>query len=93
MNGVDANYIMNKAIEIVSLHNADRDKTNERAMREIVEVFNTLTGHCLSEYEGNLFMICLKLVRMFRNPKELDNYVDAIGYIGLTGETRDIQVD
>ncbi len=83
---MDASEVMKKAIGIVEGHSKDRDIGKERAMKQIVSVFNALTGHELSELDGHMFMVCLKLVRMQRNPSELDNYVDAIGYLGMGGE-------
>ena len=58
----------------------------ERSMGKVVEMFNTLTGHVLSEEQGWDFMILLKLVRASQGYKA-DNYVDGSAYFGLEGES------
>lgn len=57
----------------------------ERAMGRIVRVFNEVTGRNLTEEEGHIFMLSLKLVRSRRGYKE-DDYVDLIGYSSLLAE-------
>ena len=88
---MEAKETMEKAISIVEGHATDRDIGKERSMKRIVAVFNRLTGHTLSELDGDTFMVCLKLVRMQINPNEPDNYVDAIGYIGMASETIEVK--
>jgi len=80
-----ADEIIETAKNIVSGHAEDRDKGEERSMKKIVEVFNALTEHTLSEEDGNIFMVVLKLVRAQRS-FNIDNYVDGIGYLSLAGE-------
>ena len=84
---MNAKEIMEKAIAIVDGHAADRDIGKERSMKKIVEVFNKLTGHELTEREGDIFMVCLKLVRMQVKTNDMDSYVDALGYISMASET------
>lgn len=85
---MNAEEIMQKAQEIVAGHSDDRDTGRERSMTKIVEVFNTLTGKDLTEHEGNLFMVCLKLVRAVKDPSNADNYIDMAGYASMAGETQ-----
>lgn len=66
---------------------AKRDSDQgERSMARTVEVFNTLTGKALSEEQGWLFMVCLKLARGSQGAFHLDDYVDSAAYCALQGE-------
>ena len=78
-----------KAKRIVDDHAGDRDSGKERSMKLIVDVFNTLTGNTLTEHDGDVFMVCLKLVRMQRDKGNDDNYIDAIGYLQMASEVKD----
>lgn len=83
--------VIETAKQIVEGHATDRDYGKERSMKLIVKTFNTLTGKTLTEHDGDVFMICLKLVRMQRNKSDEDNYVDAIGYLQMASEVKDEQ--
>lgn len=64
-----------------------RDGEPERSMSRIVEAFNTATGHVLSEGDGWLFMVVLKVVRAARGAAPgLDTFRDMAGYAALAGE-------
>lgn len=64
-----------------------RDKPEgERSMGTIVNTFNALTGHNLTEAEGWEFMVLLKLVRGRQGNFNADDYVDGAAYFGLLGE-------
>lgn len=66
---------------------AERDKPKERSMNATVKAFNSLTGAELTEKDGWLFMVCLKLARATGGTKEkADDYIDAASYAALTGE-------
>lgn len=58
----------------------------ERAVETIVEMFNTLTGHELSEADGWKFLLLLKLVRSENGVYHADDYVDLGAYSALLGE-------
>lgn len=57
----------------------------ERSMGKVVSMFNTLTGHTMTEEEGWDFMVLLKLARA-SNGYKADNFVDGAAYFGLAGE-------
>lgn len=57
----------------------------ERSMGKVVSMFNTLTGHTLTEEQGWDFMVLLKLARA-SNGYKADNFVDGAAYFGLAGE-------
>ena len=78
--------ILKEARQIIDGHATDRDRGKERSMGQIVEIFNNLTRSNLSEHEGYIFMVVLKLVRMERSPSNIDNYIDGVAYIQLAWE-------
>lgn len=59
----------------------------ERSMRSTVAAFNVLTGNILSEQEGWLFMLLLKLARQQQSETwHQDSSEDAIAYAALMAE-------
>lgn len=73
-------------------HLADRAKTydkpeGERSMRKTVDMFNVLTGGELTEEEGWMFMVLLKMVRSQQGEHRADNYEDGAAYFALAGES------
>ena len=60
----------------------------ERSMAKTVAVFNTVTGHSISEADGWLFMAALKQVRLFSNREKAhqDSVEDLVAYSALLGE-------
>lgn len=58
----------------------------ERSIGKTVEMFNTLTGHQLTEEQGWKFMALLKLVRSEQGDYKADSYEDGAAYIALAGE-------
>jgi hypothetical protein len=59
----------------------------ERSMGRTVAAFNVLTGNILSEHEGWLFMLLLKLSRQAQTPHwHQDSSEDAIAYAALMAE-------
>jgi hypothetical protein len=86
--GMKAEDILNKAAG----HLADRAKTydkpeGERSMRKTVDMFNVLTGGELTEEEGWMFMVLLKMVRSQQGEHRADNYEDGAAYFALAGES------
>jgi hypothetical protein len=59
----------------------------ERSMGRTVAAFNVLTGNILSEQEGWMFMMLLKLARQAQNDEwHQDSSEDAIAYAALMAE-------
>lgn len=59
----------------------------ERSMRSTVAAFNVITGNILSEQEGWLFMLLLKLARQHQTDGwHQDSSEDAIAYAALMAE-------
>lgn len=65
----------------------DKDGKAERSMGKVVAMFNTLTGHELTEAQGWKLMVLLKLVRSEQALDKLDNYQDGAAYMALAGES------
>lgn len=60
---------------------------SERVMDRIVNMFNAATGHELSEAQGNIFMVCLKVVRSETSTyHDDDHYIDGVNYFAMAGE-------
>lgn len=81
---------INQAAATIQQRGTDNgyDAGQERSAAKVALLFNTLTGHTLTEQDAWLFLICLKLVRNQHKYKP-DNIVDLIGYAALLGESHD----
>lgn len=89
IGGVRALDLLNAAAHHMAERAATYDQPQgERSMGKIVAMFNTMTGHNLSEVEGWHFMVILKLVRFHQNPSKphRDSLEDAIAYNALAAE-------
>lgn len=84
MNATD---FLKKSLETLEAKAKMRDQPNgERNMLKTVNLFNTLTGRSLSESDGWMFMILLKITRMQTGSFNEDDYVDLSCYSSLLGE-------
>jgi len=59
----------------------------ERSIGKTVTMFNTLTGAGLTDEQGWLFMVCLKMVRAQQGRYRADSYEDGAAYFALAGES------
>ncbi len=84
MNAPD---ILIRAAELIERRAAERDLPQERSMARAVDAFNVLTGRCLSEREGWLFMAVLKLSRATAGAPIDDDLIDAAAYCALALES------
>jgi hypothetical protein len=87
-----ANDILRTAAELIEQRAAQRDLEQERSMARTVDVFNALMGltrpnERMTEQEGWMFMICLKLVRATAGKPMPDDWMDAAAYCALGGES------
>lgn len=55
-------------------------------MAAAVKAFNALTNAALTEEEGWLFMVLLKLSRSRCGRHQIDDYIDGAAYMMLAGE-------
>ena len=85
---VTAASILKSALGHMEDRAATYDKPGgERSMGKTVAMFNALTDHGLSEEQGWLFMVCLKMVRSQQGDYRSDSYEDGPAYFALAGET------
>lgn len=84
----DAAALLDSAAEVLKERGKTRDseETGERAMVDIVRIFNAMTLRDLTELEGWKFMVALKYGRMMQGGFNPDDYVDSIGYNALMAE-------
>lgn len=82
---VTAPAILRTAADIIEGRGAKRDRAGERSMARTVGAFNRLTGRDLSESDGWMFMVLLKLARE-QHGHDPDNAIDAAAYCALHGE-------
>lgn len=79
--------ILRHAAEIIEQRGKSRDTPKgERSMARACKIFEAITGGRITEHEGWLFMVCLKLARMNAgyNP---DDTFDAAAYLALRLES------
>lgn len=89
---VSAEDILDKAIEILAQRAKGRDVKKERSLPRAVAIFNAVTGIGLTEAQGAVFMVCLKLARAHgaiaeTGPYNDDDVLDGINYLALMGES------
>lgn len=89
-----AESILQNALDTLKDRATQRDTPNgERSMLKAINLFNSIRltlGHPLSnmsEQDGWLFMMCLKLARASGGDFREDDYIDLAGYAALLGET------
>ena len=79
-------------LQTAAKHMEDRAATydqlqGERSIGKTVTMFNTLTGAGLTDEQGWLFMVCLKMVRAQQGRYRADSYEDGAAYFALAGES------
>ena len=79
-------------LQTAAQHMQDRAATydqqgGERSISKTVAMFNTLTGVGLTDEQGWLFMVCLKMVRAQQGRYRADSYEDGAAYFALAGES------
>jgi hypothetical protein len=82
-----ADQILRAGLDTLVQRGVKRDQPDgERSMPRIVRVFEAITGIRLTEREGLLFMVSMKLVREGRGAPDADDYIDLANYVALAGE-------
>lgn len=84
--------ILDAAKRAIISRASTRDDAEKRSMGRTVGVFNSLTGNDLSERDGWIFMLCVKLARSQQGEFHADDYVDSAGYIALASEAQQDEV-
>lgn len=81
-----ASKLLEEALFCLIDRASERDAEAERSMKACVNAFNTMYGTNLTEVQGWLFMVFLKLSRAKQGKLRLDDYIDASAYCSLAGE-------
>jgi hypothetical protein len=82
-----ADDILRAGLDTLVQRGVKRDQPDgERSMPRIVHLFHAMTGISLTEREGLLFMVALKLVREGLGAPDADDYIDLANYVALVGE-------
>lgn len=82
----DAVAILNEAANTIYNRAASRDIEQERSAELTVEIFNAITGRDLTEEDGWIFLLALKLARSRRGTVNPDDLLDLVGYSALLAE-------
>lgn len=87
--------ILKRAAQIMEERAAEREQPGgERSMARTIATFNALTGHALTERDGWVFMVALKLARAYASPTGVpDDYKDGAAYMALAGEWAYVAAD
>ena len=84
----DAPALLEKAAATMRERSVERDVEKERSMAKTVALFNAQFGTDMTEYQGWMFMVHLKMARAEGGNYREDDYVDAAAYLALAGECR-----
>jgi hypothetical protein len=84
----NAPEMLQEASSILSERASTRDNEQlaERSMKACVDAFNAMYGTQLTEEQGWLFMVFLKISRSRYGALNMDDYIDGSAYFALAGE-------
>jgi len=86
-NPATASELLQESAALIKQRGVERDaEGGERSMKRTVDSFNAMTGHKLTEEDGWLFMMMLKLSRSRAGKIQPDDYKDLISYSALLSE-------
>jgi hypothetical protein len=86
---MDAPDLLEKAAATMRERSAERDTEKERAMARTVALFNAaFPALGITEYQGWMFMLFLKMARAHGGSFREDDYLDMAAYAALAGECR-----
>jgi hypothetical protein len=91
---LEAPALLEKAAATMRERSAERDTEKERAMARTVALFNAafpVLG--ITEYQGWMFMLFLKMARAHGGNFREDDYLDMAAYAALAGECRGIETE
>ena len=86
-----AEEILRTAADLVSGPRAEQHGDVDFTFGTASTLFEGIVGQEISPTDGIMFMVCLKIARMVskRNsgiPINIDDYIDACGYLALAGQ-------
>jgi Domain of unknown function (DUF6378) len=85
-DALTANQILERASELLGVRGQEYEQQRERSIGRVVGAFNALTEHKLTNEQGWLFMVLLKLARAQGGSYKADNFDDGAAYVALMGE-------
>lgn len=86
---LEAPALLERAAATMRDRSSERDTEKERAMAKTVALFNAaFPDHEISEYQGWMFMMFLKMARAHGGSFREDDYLDMAAYAALAGECR-----
>lgn len=94
----NAPELLIEAADTIANRAAERDSAEgERSMKRAVDMFNVWRGQhrhgAISEQEGWIFMVFLKLARAAEGKHRRDDYIDGAAYIALACECIERELD
>lgn len=81
-----AHDLLEQARTTMLARSVERDVEEERAMLPTIRLFAAMCGVELTEYQGWMFMVCLKMARAHGGKFRADDYIDMASYIALAAE-------
>ncbi len=93
MKHAAVDILISAADEIAARADQLDRENGERSMARAVTTFNALTGHSLSQRDGWVFMVVLKLSRSQNGRPIIDDYLNGAAYMALAGESIDDSED
>jgi len=86
---LEAPALLERAAATMRDRSSERDTEKERAMAKTVALFNAaFPDNQISEYQGWMFMMFLKMARAHGGSFREDDYLDMAAYAALAGECR-----
>lgn len=86
---LEAPDLLEKAAATMRERSFERDTEKERAMQRTIAIQNAMfPDRPMSEYEGWMFMLNLKIARAHGGSFREDDYLDMAAYAALAGECR-----
>lgn len=87
-----ATELLTDAADAIADRARYRDENYKSSVAKAVEIFNVITNRDMTEREGNLFMLCIKIGRSQQGEFHVDDYTDAAAYAAMAGESHARQV-
>jgi hypothetical protein len=81
-----AEEILRTAADLVSGPRAEQHGDVMEVFGTATSLFHRASGEVLDEWDGIMFMVCLKIARIKHGTFNVDDYIDACGYLALAGQ-------
>jgi len=81
--------ILRTAEEYITKDRAATHGNMEDNFSTIAKYWSTHLGHTVTALDVAIMMSLVKAARIRNNPRNMDNYIDAAGYMGCGGELAD----